>query len=295
MKRIVILSVLSLLVVVSVSAQDDDMYFSPKKSDNGSNATQSRQRPSAVGNGNSGRVYGGETNNEVSYYSGSARDVDEYNRRSRYSQDYMQQEDGLSYRNDSILVSVEDYENSMKMKRFDGYHNVTLVVNDPWYYDPWCYDSYYWRSGWYWPWNYSCYDPWFHRPAWYGYWGHHGWDFGFAWHYPIYSRPIINHRPIPGRPMPGGGRPNIGYGSGRTPASVASGRKASSMIGDMRNNRTTTTRTPTSRTTTTSRPANSMPSTQRSTISSGGGGRGSFGGGSGSATRSGGGARMSRR
>lgn len=290
MKRYIILSVLSLFVVISVSAQDDDMYFTPKKSSKASGTTQQR---SAVAEGSYG-AGSYDADDDVAYYSGSLRDVDEYNRRDRSGQSYSQQDGAPAYRQDSILVSVEDYENSMKMKRFDGYNNIALIVNDPWYYDPWYYDPFYWGGRWCWPWRYSCYDPWYHGPSWYGYWGYHGWGFGIGWHHPVYTKPIITHRPSTGRP--GIGRPNGGgYGYRRTPASASAGRRATNMIGNMSNRSTTTTR----RTTTTNTTSRSTAPSTRSSMGSssmGSGSRGTFGGGSrGGASRSGGGARMSRR
>lgn len=295
MKRYIILSVLSLFVVISVSAQDDDMYFTPSKNSQYNKDIQSSQNNGTAGTGNGGGGYSLDADNDVTYYSGSIRDVDEYNRRDRFSWPYSQQTDEVIYSQDSVLVSVEDYENSMKMKRFDGYNNITLIVNDPWYYDPWYYNSYYWRGGWYWPWSYSFYDPWFYGPSWYGYWGLHGWGVGVAWHHPVYHRPAIQFRPGTGRPGTGMGRPASGYGYRRTPASSAAGRKAAGMIGNMRSNtNTSSTRTTTTRTTTSSRQNISVPST-RSSLGSGSSGRGSFGGSHGSSSRGGGSVRMSRR
>lgn len=222
MKRFYILTSLSLLLATGVSAQDDDMYFTPKKS---SKQTQTQSvRRSEVS-----QTYDYQddeyNDGDATYYSGSIRDVDEYNRRNRPAYSYTDATDGEAADKDSILVSRQDYENSMKMKRFDGYNNVTLIVADPWYYDSWYYDpwyggSLYWHSRWYDPWFYSWYDPWFYSPGWYGYWGgYHGWGFGWGWHgYHMHDYAWGGGgRPFHGGPghFGGGVSPRGGFGTGR--------------------------------------------------------------------------------
>ncbi len=193
MTRYFILSVLSLIFAISASAQDDDMYFTPKKISN-VNTVQRPLRSEVTEAYN----YSQDNNNSGStaYYSGSIRDVDEYNRRNHSNDEYAQGLDDSIIRQDSILVSRVDYENSMKMKRFDGYNNITLVVNDPWYYDSWYDNPFYWRSRWYDPWYYSCYDYGYYGPHWYGYWGGcRDWGWGYSWYNPIPYRPIWNGIP----------------------------------------------------------------------------------------------------
>ena len=203
MARHFILSALLLSFALNAAAQDDDMYFTPKKSST-PRTTERTQRSEVTSpyDYEEGVEVGGDTYS----YSGSIRDVDEYNRRKRPSDTYSYSGEEYNTQQDSILVSREDYENSMKMKRFDGYNNITLVVNDPWYYDPWYYDSFYWGTRWYAPWHYTYYDPWHYSWGWYGYWGgYHNWGFGYPWH----SHPV--HRPIwsGGRPVYHGSRPSV--------------------------------------------------------------------------------------
>lgn len=172
----------------------DDMYFVPSKK-------------SAV------RVTAGNDRPTSTYYSGSNRSVDDYNRRGA-GRSYYQVLSNDTTGNDVIDFSaeqgvypdsaqVEDFALTRQMSRWDGYtpaetywqgyndgRSDVLSWHSPWYYStfyPW-YDSYwYWNDpwyyrhyGWYSPW----YDPWYyggyywHHPYWYGgfYYGgvHHG-------------------------------------------------------------------------------------------------------------------------
>lgn len=195
MKRYLFVAILSLFIMTAVSAQDDDMYFTPKHKDKNTVVTPPRSRVT--------EAYDYDHSNET-YHSGSIRDVDEYNRRGKggSSSSSTWREGGYA-QDDSILVSREEYENSRKMKRFDGYNSVTLIVGDPWYYDPWYYDpwyggSYYWRTRWYDPWYYTYYDPWYYGGGWYAHWGP-----SHYWHRPSYVYGGWHgggFRPSPGRP-----------------------------------------------------------------------------------------------
>ena len=203
MARYFLLTALSFFFAANTLAQDDDMYFTPKKG-SASAATRHIRESEVTEAYDYQQGYDADAN--TVYHSGSIRDVDEYNRRYRASDTYTSNDGNDVIGQDSVLVSREDYENSMKMKRFDGYNNVTLIVNDPWYYDPWYYDPFYWHSRWYDPWYYSYYDPWHYGHGWYGYWGgYHSWGFGYTWH----SHPV--HRPIwsGGRPVYHGSRPSV--------------------------------------------------------------------------------------
>lgn len=162
-KRILILATMALFSAISMMAQDDDMYFTGKKHQK-RDASTMRSVVTQV-----------EDDTTPTYYCGSMRSVDEYNRRGRYRQF----SDSLNYEPDSILVSRQDYENAMKLKRFDGYHSNVLIINDPWYYDPWYYDSWYWHTRWYDPW----YDPWYtpYHYGWYSSWGWGGWYRPYHW------------------------------------------------------------------------------------------------------------------
>ena len=174
MKKFIFTCVLS-VIAGHMMAQDDDMYFASDKS------TKTQKVSSSASGGYSSQRSGGYQNSNDNYtfnpndYSGSNRDVDEYNRRYRTSVD-------STYYNDSVLISAGEYENYLQMKRWDGYRSTVVVVNDPWYYDPWYYNSWWYYDPWYygswsWRWGYSYY-PWYSsyywRPYYYSSWGWYG-------------------------------------------------------------------------------------------------------------------------
>ena len=162
MKKFVLLSVLFGLGSLMTFAQDDDMYFVPTQK-------------------NLEREYARLGMPSDTYYSGSSRSSDEYNRR------------GSSYQsiggdgNDIINFSAEqgvypdstaDYSITKNMSRWDGYtptdaywqgyergrdESWFFEWHSPWYasYYPW-YDSYWYWDNWRYPW-YSAwrYDPWY--------------------------------------------------------------------------------------------------------------------------------------
>ena len=206
--------VLAFLAVAStgVQAQDDDMYFVPKKS---------AARPTVRA---TERV-----DDRPAYYIGSNRNVDEYNRHARMRSSYTPVASADSVGNDIISFDAadgiypdsiaadslamtqrkrrssahdwaddDDYRWSRRMQMFDGYYDPWLYGYgwyDPWYgpwgvagwagyYDPWMY-------GWYGPWRYSYYGGWpyygwgygyygWGNPYYYSYWGGWGWP-GYGW------------------------------------------------------------------------------------------------------------------
>lgn len=189
---------------LSMMAQDDDLYFVPKKKAKTEGTTEKSGLPIDT------------------YYSGSDRSVDEYNRREMSS--YIAIE-GDSTKSDIVdfnavkgvypdSLESEDYELTKKMARFDGYdlsnneifwagYNAGRSIwgwHSPWYYsrygwgwyDPWLYGyGYYpWYSSWWDPWYYGYgwrgwYDPWYYGYGWgypyYGYYGYYGW--GYPYYY----------------------------------------------------------------------------------------------------------------
>lgn len=179
MKKLIFLSALVLAVPMCLQAQDD-LYFTPKKKDKVKEAVVKPQET--------------ET-----YYIGSSRDIDEYNRRGLSS--YYQILDGDSVVADSMWLFAgrkmsdiayggggEEYDNndytySRRMSRFDDFY----WYNSPWDY-PYYYGSPYWYSrwGWYDPWYAGWYDPWY--SPWYTGWYypvHGGWY--HPWHYPVWA------------------------------------------------------------------------------------------------------------
>lgn len=216
MKKIVLLTVLLGAMPLSMMAQDDDLYFTPKKQA----ATQ-----------NSGQANVAE---RPTYYIGSNRDVDEYNRRGKFwshyqkigtdstGNDIIQFQKGRGVYPDSTYIDTtfvgkyydtmidgDDYAYSRRMSRWDGFY-------DPWLYDyAWGYGPY-WRYSWYDPWYYGYagwydpwYDPWYYGYAGWGwgwpyyryygwggpyYWGYAGWGYPYYWGGGYYARHDWNPR-----------------------------------------------------------------------------------------------------
>jgi hypothetical protein len=179
MKKLVLLSVLLGAMPITMMAQDDDLYFVPTKE----NVAKEVEK------------YGMPTD---TYYAGSTRSTDEYNRRawSRVApidsagNDIIDFDGRRGVYPDSAYSDVSDYKYTRRMSRFDDYtpaeaywegyrdgrwtspwyYGSYYTWYDPWYYDPWYYGYYGgWYGGWYSPYYYSAwYSPWRYR-----YWG--GW------------------------------------------------------------------------------------------------------------------------
>ena len=207
MKKLILMTVLAGVLPLSMMAQDDDLYFTPKKSS--------------------------ETNSVVeklTYYSGSDRNIDEYNRRGKYwshyqkigtddkGNDIIQFTKGSGVYPDSTyidttfvgkyyetMVNDDDYRYTRRMSRWDGYY-------DPWYYSySWGFGPYWgygarWRYGWYDPFYDPWYDPWYYggyygyRYPYYGYAGWYGgwyspWYYGGYYGYPHYGGYVSYSRP----------------------------------------------------------------------------------------------------
>ena len=195
MKRLLLISLLIGALPLGMAAQDDDLYFVPKKK--------------SVEKVTEDYVPSGQT-----YYSGSTRSVDDYNRRKSHYEVI----DGDSTLTDVIdfsgemgvypdSLTDEDFAATRQLNRFEGYE---LSDNSAYWagyrdgrYDwGWHSPFYYSRYGWYdyyGPWGYGWYDPWYYGYAgWYGWydpwyygWGypwHYGWNYPYyyAWDYPYY-------------------------------------------------------------------------------------------------------------
>lgn len=193
MKKNVIASALLVAASLSATAQDD-MYFVP---------TKSNVEKSAVDYGMP----------EKTYYSGSRRSVDDYNRmgpwRSTIEPIDSAGNDVVDF--DAVVgvypdSTATDYECTRHMSRFDDYdwrdpywdgyyagRASSWYMYDPWY-SPYWYDSWY---GWGWPY-YGYYSSWYWYDPWY--WG--GW-YGHYYH-PVYF----------GRAGRVGGRIGRGFTSG---------------------------------------------------------------------------------
>lgn len=199
MEKSVFLAALIIATPVSLMAQDD-LYFSPGKSNAESKA-------------------GNVVLEKPTYYCGSDRDVDEYNRHGKFSSYYQKiGEDSLG--NDIIEFHVGDgsYSEAVQSDTACYYDDDDFVYSrrlshfDCWY-------GCYWpcRYGYWSPWRYrwGWYDPWYDWCWGYGYWGWYDWYYG--WGYPYYhswwGRPIVAYR--------GGHTGTLGYydrNYGRRPA-----------------------------------------------------------------------------
>ena len=182
MKKLILLTLVSAFTL-SMVAQDDDMYFVPTKENVAKEA----------------KKYGMPQN---TYYSGSNRSVDDYNRRAQFS--YPADSVGNDIIDFSAVRGVypdsaysqssenDDYALTRRMSRFDDYtpseaywdgyragrwsspwYNSWYSWYDPWYYDSWWYwnDPFYYSSwyGWRYPWYYSTW----YSPRYYGYYGYY--------------------------------------------------------------------------------------------------------------------------
>ena len=257
---------------LNMLAQDDDMYFVPTKENLAKEADN----------------YGVPRR---TYYAGSSRSVDEYNRRVKVGANPTD-----SVGNDIINFSAvrgvypdstytegedSDYQLTRRMSRFDDYTPSEAYWegfrdgrwSSPW---SWSYSSLYWHDYWYWN------DPWYWNSSWYwqfpyyrGFYGYYPWYYGGyygyygygyrPWYYGGYYTYYVStgggHRPS-GRPV--NHRPRLNGNN----------------YGGYRDNST--------RTSNTNRGGNFGGSRGTSTFGGGGGSRGggSFGGGGGGGGRS---------
>ncbi len=204
MKKLFILAVLAAVMPLSMMAQDDDLYFNPKQEAKRAAAEREQMEREIAAN-----------------YSGSKRNVDEYNRNGKFisrfkkigtdslGNDIITFRVGKGVKPDSIyddaafvqkyLEKGDDYEYTRDLSRWDGYY-------DPWFYGYYGVGPYYWRSaywGWRNPWRYGYYagwydpfyDPWF-DPWYYGYAGWYDpWYYGWGGYYNpwFWGGPIYTH------------------------------------------------------------------------------------------------------
>lgn len=189
MKKWLLLSLIAGVVPLTMQAQDD-MYFVPSKNKKSSVETV--------------RPVSSYAPVRDTYYSGSNRDVDEYNRRGGSYYEALPGDSTSDIINFSGEVGVypdstqtEDYQLTRQMSRYDGYEpdaaflaGYTAGRRDSWgWHSPWYFSSLYYP--WYDPWYYDLwYDPWY-----YGYYGYRGWYYGwydpwyysYGWYYPHYT------------------------------------------------------------------------------------------------------------
>nr|MBP7473110.1 hypothetical protein [Prevotella sp.] len=196
MKKFIFLSILTGIMPFTAFAQDDDLYFVPSKTVETAKVTPQNS-----------------DNYQSDYYSGSSRDVDEYNRHGKYwshyqsigsdsaGNDIIKFTKGNGIYPDSAYIDTtfvgryydtivndggdDDYTYSQRMSRWDGYYDPWLYSYRYGYRRPWRYG---WYNSWYDPWYYGCggwYDPWYYD-SWYGYgWGY-PYDYWGYGDYPYY-------------------------------------------------------------------------------------------------------------
>ena len=196
MKVFFIIAMTLSFVTITVTAQDD-LYFTPAKK---KTKAQREAEKRAVREDIAG-----------TYYCGSNRNVDEYNRRGAFASHYevlgtdstgndiIEFVPGDGSYPDSVSTVTpdasslysspsynydedEDYKYSRRMMEYDGYYPYWTAGR--WFCSPWFYRSAYWCWNDPWYWNYSWYwnDPWYWNYSWYwndpwywhgGHWGHY--------------------------------------------------------------------------------------------------------------------------
>ncbi|MBQ9649197.1 MAG: hypothetical protein IJV25_02135 [Prevotella sp.] len=218
MKRLLLISMILGVLPMTVAAQVDDLYFVPKKK-TVEKVTDNYGMP------------------RDTYYAGSNRSVDDYNRRVLSHYEPIANDSTVSdtisfsaekgvYPSDSIMA--EDFQLTKEMSRFDDYQisdNAAFWAGynagryDWAWHSPWYYGRYGFYSGWYDPWYY--YDPIFYG-SW-GYYGYYGWHspWSYGWYDPWYGPWEFNSwyydRYYPFYAIGGGGHyrtaPTIGAGT----------------------------------------------------------------------------------
>ena len=185
MKKLVLISMLIGAMPLAMMAQDDDLYFVSKKKS--SSVVEVSQDHFGLP--------------KDTYYAGSNRDVDEYNRRFRSQVEQLGDSSKVDVINFSAEKGVypdsinEDFKLTKKMARFDEYQLDSAywagyqTGRDTWWgwHSPW----YYSRWGWYDPWYYPYYGNWWWNDPWY--YGYAGWydPWYWGWDYPYPYRPVV--------------------------------------------------------------------------------------------------------
>ena len=189
MKKLILISLLIGAMPLSMAAQDDDLYFVPKKSSKVETVNDHYGLP------------------RDTYYIGSNRSVDDYNRRmSSYVPLDSASSDIIDFNGELGVYpdSLDDYGLTRKMERFDDYSlsdneaywsGYQQARADLFWHSPWFYRTYGWYN-WYDPWYYTSwhlgiYDPWYYGPyswysGWYGGWYDPWYYDRYYWSYPYY-------------------------------------------------------------------------------------------------------------
>lgn len=206
MKKIALFSLLMACLPFMAMAQNDDLYFIPKKkTEKKEKVTTSTKWVEAKPVQSSVITESASPVVVVKDVKGEVRDIDEYNRR------YTSRDNTFSYENDTLYIeekpydergewingfngSQSDYDYAMRIVRFRN-PRFAVSVSSPFYWDvmslgySWDWNVYddgfyvyafptYSNSLWWdwrfnYPWRYSYYSGWYCSPSWYygGYWG----------------------------------------------------------------------------------------------------------------------------
>lgn len=184
MKKWLLLSLIAGVTPLTMEAQDD-MYFVPSKKKSSVETVRPVSSYAPI---------------RDTYYSGSNRDVDEYNRRGGSYYEALPGDSTSDIINFAAEAGVypdstqtEDFQLTRKMSRYEGYEpdaaflaGYTAGRYDSWgWHSPWYFSSLYYP--WYDPWYYDLwYDPWYYRyRGWYVGW-YDPWYYGYYGYYPYY-------------------------------------------------------------------------------------------------------------
>ncbi len=136
MNKLFLTLVLLSMPSFTMMAQDDDLYFVPKKVVETNHSIADRT-------------------GKPTYYIGSNRNIDEYNHRGKFrnrygriesdslSDDIIDYDSGRVIYSDAIYNYEDDYAYCRRMSRFDDYYG----WYDPWFYGHWGYGAY-WSARW---------------------------------------------------------------------------------------------------------------------------------------------------
>ena len=195
--------------VAMAQYDDDDLYFVPSKKQTRQVSVITTTVPSETT----------VTTYVPSSYSGSTRDVDEYNRRGRYRRSAAGDGSEASGVDSLATAYTAGYAQGYGDAYSRGYTDAAYDIPsyrvrffncyDPFWYDSWLWSPY-WYDPWYysgwsysWGWGWSYYRPWYYGPGWYG-----GYSYGwgrpyYSWRSPYYygGRYDYWRRPGEGRPL----------------------------------------------------------------------------------------------
>ena len=205
-KRISLTCIFAMAAILTVSAQDDDLYFTPARK-----KAKQTDVPAAVTPAPRNVTVVNAARPQLEVYNTNSRNDDEYNRRGNYSGTW-QTSGGAG--SDSLAAEVDtireygrydlddpelDYTYSRRILRFHS-PRVGYYVSSPYYwdlvygygvydyfYDPFYYDFYdpfYWNYGWGYGYAWGPWASWY-SPLWGWYTPHYHWatwGYGPAWH-----------------------------------------------------------------------------------------------------------------